>query len=365
MRSAAILALSRIVFEKAWDDNELLALLPSLLQMVLLLIDEGSREVIKSVVGFVRISVAAIPPMQLEPLVPEILKNLLKSNHTKSRFRGKIKIILKKFVKLFGYEKLMQFIPESESRLLTHMRKLDEREKRRRDTQKVQRQQAQVRNFDEMLDSDEDDSDDGRTLVTGATSLSRTSRLGNTVGSKTIASTVLSSNSMPRSLPKLLLPDETDGEVVDMLGSKMVKRVHFARDDGKSDSDSDCDAMEFNDEGKFIVRLDEFDDKAETQAQDGESVSRGNSKKRRLSKLDATKISRNESVKSKAKKCHLQVSLGSAYKSKKAGGDVQKKGQKFEPYAFVPLDGRAFSKKNRKTAVEQMSSVVRKGKRKR
>mmetsp|Transcript_14648 Transcript_14648/g.21870 ORF Transcript_14648/g.21870 Transcript_14648/m.21870 type:complete len:526 (+) Transcript_14648:126-1703(+) len=60
--------------------------------------------------------------------------------------------------------------------------------------------------------------------------------------------------------------------------------------------------------------------------------------------------------------------LGSAYKSKKAGGDVRKKEQKFEPYAFVPLEGRKYSKKIRAQTVDEMSTVVRQkggGKRKR
>ena len=52
--------------------------------------------------------------------------------------------------------------------------------------------------------------------------------------------------------------------------------------------------------------------------------------------------------------------LGAAYKSRKAGGDVKKKGQ-YEPYAYVPLDGRSYSKKNRRRAVEEMATVVPKG----
>ena len=368
MRSAVVMALSRIVFEKAWDSEQLQSLLPSLLQTVLVLIDEGSREVVKSIVGFIRICVSAIPPDKLEPLLPELMGAMLKSNQTKSRFRAKIKIILKKLVKHFGYDALMPHVPASETRLLTHMRKLDEREKRRKRARNDEGM-SRANNFDEMVDSDEDDSDDGRTLMTGFTGFSRLSRgkvrasAGNSVVSKrskrTAGGSVVSGKSKAAMEPKVRLPDETDGEVLDMLGAKMSKRVHFM-DNDNDDSDSDDEMMEFNDDGKLIVH----DDKSHDNEDDDIEASLGGGKRRRISKLDAAKVARNEKA-SKKQGQQTARGPGAAYKSKKAGGDVKKKGQKYEPYAFVPLDGRAYSKKNRKNAVEQMSSVVRKGKRKR
>jgi ribosomal RNA-processing protein 12 len=70
MRSAAVMAMSRIVFEYARTNESVYGLLPSLLQTAIVLFDEDSREVTKSVVGFVRVSVAAMMQEQLEPLLP-------------------------------------------------------------------------------------------------------------------------------------------------------------------------------------------------------------------------------------------------------------------------------------------------------
>jgi len=58
-------------------------------------------------------------------------------------------------------------------------------------------------------------------------------------------------------------------------------------------------------------------------------------------------------------------SLGSAYKAKNAGGDRKRKGQKYEPYVFVPLDAKSYTKKIRGKTVAEMESVVKRGKRKR
>ena len=360
MRSAAVMALSRLVFEYAWNDPSFQALLPSLLSTVLVLIDEDSREVIKSVVGFIRISVSAIPPDHLSPLLPELVGGLLTYHKKKDRFRSKIKIIIKKLVKLYGYETLLPFVPESETRLLTHMRKLEERHKRK----KAAAREARTEEFDELLDTDEEDSDDGRTLMSGATGFTRlTGRTGVEKSlaeraAKSRATAVKSRASIPAksfsvSSQKIRLLDETDGDVVDMLGPKISKRVHF---EGNNDGDSDSESvvMEFDDDGKLVIH-------EEDEAPTGPNAASQN-KKRRLNSLEAQKSTRQSLSK---KKFPSKNVLGTAYKSKKAGGDVKKKGQKYEPYAFVPLDGRSYTRKNRQAAVDQMSSVVRSGKRKR
>ena len=96
----------------------------------------------------------------------------------------------------------------------------------------------------------------------------------------------------------------------------------------------------------------------------------GGGKRRRVSKFESVKVEKAERDAANARKQSKQSkkpasSIGSAYKSKKAGGDVKKKGQKYEPYAYVPLNAKDYSKKNRSNAVSKMGTVVRSNKRKR
>jgi ribosomal RNA-processing protein 12 len=82
-----------------------------------------------------------------------------------------------------------------------------------------------------MVDSDEDDSDDGKTLMTGATGFS--GMTGGATASKRAAIEARAARtlgahrsplaSLPESDP-VRLPNETDGEVVDMLSSKCQRR---------------------------------------------------------------------------------------------------------------------------------------------
>lgn len=377
MRSAAVMAMSRLVFEYARVDDSVYDLLPSLLQTVIVLFDEDSREVIKSVVGFVRVSVAAMTPEQLEPLLPELVGGLLKYHKGKDRFRSKIKIIIKKLVRLYGYDALMPLVPESDTRLLTHMRKLSERAARRKAAQR-QDGGPERDDFDNLMESDEEDSDDGRTLMTGATGFTQmTGRNGKSIRSAAVAKSVAArslaeSSAMSSRTHKTAnaprLRVEANGEVMDMLDPKMEKSVRFAEEDEFSyDSDSDAGVMEFDEMGRLVVPDDSEDFGAnQAAANEGDLDEMAlPSKRQRVSKFESAKAARDETNKKKGKKKQVQ-SLGAAYKSKKAGGDVKKKGQKYEPYAYVPLDGKSYSKKNRRKTVEQMSTVVRQsGKRKR
>lgn len=370
MRSAAVMAMSRLVFEYARVDESVYALLPSLLQTVIVLFDENSREVIKSVVGFSRVSVAAMSPEQLEPLLPDLVGGLLKYHRGKDRFRSKIKIIIKKLVRMYGYDKLMPLVPESDTRLLTHMRKLSERAARRKAAQREDGR-PETDDFDNLMESDEEDSDDGRTLMTGATGFTRmTGRTGKSIrtaaveksiaGRSRAASTTMTSRTRKtENAPRLRA--EANGEVMDMLDPKMVKNVRFAEEDFSDDSDSDAGVMEFDEMGRLVVH-DDDETFGATQANDGDEDDMIHlpSKRQRLSKFESAKAARDEANKKKGKKKQVQ-SLGAAYKAKKAGGDVKKKGQKYEPYAYVPLDGKSYSKKNRRKTVEQMSTVVRHG----
>ena len=363
MRSAAVMAASRLVFELAREETSMQLALPSLLQTVLILFDEQSREVVKSAVGFVRVCVVAMPPDQLQPLLPDVVGSLLKYGKGKDRFRAKIKIILKKLVRLYGYDNLMPYVPESESRLLVHMRKLDERAKRRKAANRADGSRENF-DFNDIIDSDEDDSDDGRTLMTGATGLTRMTAktkvsTQSTKKSKSVATSV-QSKKKPE-VGTLRLPSENDGEVVNILSLK-EKNVKFADMDDDSDSD-DGGMMEFDDMGRLVVLDEPEEDEIAhaTDFEDEEARSMPGGKRRKLSKFgdsESVKSAKSTASRKKGGKDKNVRQLGSAYKSKKSGGDVKKKGQKFEPYAYVPLDGRSYSKKNRRRAVEQMATVV-------
>jgi ribosomal RNA-processing protein 12 len=391
MRSAAVMAISRLTFEYAREDETVLSLLPSLMQTVSVLFDDPAREVNKSVIGFVRVAVAAMSADQLEPLLPEVVGGIMKYNRGKDRFRAKIKIILKKLVRVYGYDAIAPLVPEKDTRLITHMRKLAERAARRK-AAGVQDGQSTRDDFDNMMESDEDDSDDGRTFMTGVTGFtkmtsmtgkSKRSAMDKSVGRSVVsgARSTTTNKSLKEGGPRIKA--ELEGEILDLLdSSKMARSVRFAdmnmhdRDfsDGEDDDEGD-DQMHFDSEGRIVISdgLPKMGGKtahaygSDDDTDDENLELKAGGKRRRVSKLESVKLARAEkdAAKSKKSKNRQQPSLGAAYKSKKAGGDVIKKGQKFEPYAYVPLNAKDYTKKNRGKAVSKMGTVVHSNKRKR
>jgi ribosomal RNA-processing protein 12 len=169
---------------------------------------------------------------------------------------------------------------------------------------------------------------------------------------------------------------EKSGEVLDLLDdNRMHKHVQFSERYAGSDDDDDEDdgMMEFDANGRLVVHdavimmnehsedpaaidEEEDDDSENAQIKDG-------SKRRRVSKFENVKeakamlhAKKNEEQR---RKNQQERALGAAYKAKKAGGDVKKKGQQFEPYAYIPLERKNYTKKFRGKAVSQMATVVR------
>lgn len=328
---------------------------------------------------------------QLAPLLPEVVGGIMKYNKCAERFRAKIKIILKKLVRVYGYEAIKALVPPDHSRLITHMRKLSERAARRKATG-VQDGRPDIQHgFDNMMDSDEDDSDDGRTFLTGVTGFTKMTSMSakstrsaaeRTVMSKSVArgakSIVTNKSAVENGRPRI--KKELNGEILDMLDdSKMARSIRFANvdanyrdfsdDDDDEDDEGGANDFEFDNLGRMIISEDiSFPNGKDADADD--IVERNSSgKRRRASKFESVKLTNAEKDRERGSKQKAErtstTSFGAAYKSKKAGGDVKKKGQKYEPYAYVPLDAKDYTKKNRIKAVSKMGSVVRSNKRKR
>eukprot|EP00559_Dactyliosolen_fragilissimus_P009459 CAMPEP_0184860718 /NCGR_PEP_ID=MMETSP0580-20130426/5555_1 /TAXON_ID=1118495 /ORGANISM="Dactyliosolen fragilissimus" /LENGTH=880 /DNA_ID=CAMNT_0027357931 /DNA_START=1610 /DNA_END=4252 /DNA_ORIENTATION=- len=395
MRSAAVMALSRLVFEFSRNDANVQSFLPSLLETVIVLFNEKSREVIKSVVAFVRVTIAAIDKSQLKPLLPNVVGGLMKFNKGNDRFRSKIKIILKKLVRDYGYDTITPLVPEGDLRLLTHMRKLAERMARRKAQGREDGNVSVKAKFDDLVDSDEYESDCDKTLMTGMTGLSKmtcSNKISRSTGiqknneEKSVRSraystkSFLSKTAMNR---RIAVKAETQGEVLDMLDETLAKNLQFNNDENHDiygSDDDDDDNMEFANDGRLIINDDDsknstiFKDEGLDDEQDrneNNEIFLGVRKRRKLEKkFEDSKVVRTDMNLKKNKKFGEKkeniTALGHAYKSKKSGGDVKKKGQSLDPYAYIPLDGKSYTKKNRNKSVSQMATVVRdKRKRKR
>jgi ribosomal RNA-processing protein 12 len=158
---------------------------------------------------------------------------------------------------------------------------------------------------------------------------------------------------------------ELNGEVLDLLdSSKLARSVRFAdmtmHDKDFSDDEDDAGDVHVDNQGRIVISdglptMGGHKASMEYDSDDNEEEEnldlKVGGKRRRVSKFESVKMARVEKDAAKAKKAKNKQqqtqSLGAAYKSKKAGGDTIKKNQKYEPYAYVPLNAKDYTKKNR------------------
>ena len=87
------------------------------------LLRSPSREVIKSTLGYVKVSIVRLDLVQLESVLPRLLEGLLIwAEDSKNRFRMKVRVVVERLVRKLGLEKVSQHIPEAHTKLITHIR---------------------------------------------------------------------------------------------------------------------------------------------------------------------------------------------------------------------------------------------------
>ncbi|KAI1418236.1 pre-rRNA processing protein Rrp12 [Hypoxylon sp. FL1857] len=135
MISASITALTRILYEFRETINQ--EVLSDLVQTMDLFLTSNNREIVKSVLGFVKVCVISLPTELMLPRLPTMIPNLMVWAHEhKGHFRAKVKHILERMVRRFGFDAVNRNCPEADRKLLTNIRKIKERSKRKKEAAK-------------------------------------------------------------------------------------------------------------------------------------------------------------------------------------------------------------------------------------
>lgn len=130
MQSAAVMALARLLYEFA---GKLHTSASRLMPAVLMLLRTKSREVVKSVLGFIKVCAMRMPVDVLTPQLGAILEGLLLwAEDSKNKFKLKVRVVVERLARRCGFDTLAAVIPESDSHLLRHIRKQNNRKMRKR-----------------------------------------------------------------------------------------------------------------------------------------------------------------------------------------------------------------------------------------
>ncbi|KAI9716999.1 MAG: hypothetical protein M1828_007464 [Chrysothrix sp. TS-e1954] len=131
MISASVTAISRALFHFRPALSQ--QTLNDLIQTMDLFLESPTREVVRSVLGFIKICVLSVPQEVMLPRLPSLVPHLMSWSHEhKAHFRSKVKNILERMVKRYGFDAVASYCPEDDKKLLSNIRKTRERRKRQK-----------------------------------------------------------------------------------------------------------------------------------------------------------------------------------------------------------------------------------------
>ena len=144
MISATITALSRMLYEfkgKRLNRQTLIIddlsdeVIDDLLSTMEVFLTSKSREIARSAIGFIKVALVTLPREVMEGRLEKLLPNLMVWSHeTKGHFRVKVKSLMERMIRKFGYETIVKYTPEADHKLLINIRKTRERKKRGKET---------------------------------------------------------------------------------------------------------------------------------------------------------------------------------------------------------------------------------------
>lgn len=383
MVSASVMALARFLFEFA---PKMMGMINDLMQAILTLLRSKAREVIKAVLGFLKVAVMRLNSETLLDYTPKILEGLLIwAEDSKNKFRLKIRVILERLAKKVGFEPLEQNIPAAHKSLLTHIRKQMNRKDRMKHGQSemdwdgqsfVDSVYSKAKTMQTLaasgMQSDVFSDDDIGKVGTKAKSTMSTRRALSKRGErmttkdslKSAPDQTISQRSLNESIdPMNLLEASTSRKMVGMNIRKAGHTVSNRNDDDDiqfSQGDDGRLIIKEESSGKKRVRdtfMDGFDsddsDIEDIKGISGASLAlKGATSIAKAGSYAGTTAQRSIGGTSRGNRKQQErgsLHSGKQFKSKKnVRGDVKRQ-SKVEPYAYWPLDRKLLNRRQHKT----------------
>jgi ribosomal RNA-processing protein 12 len=327
--------------------NDLLTSITQLLPTVLLLLKEESIEETRAILSFTKMCVSVIPRDTLLELLPVIVESILVDNlgsgsedgKLKAKFSAKIRSLVRKAWQRVGEDAIRPLLPAGDAALLDYIqrqgrRTISKRERRQKKSGAKGSEDGDESNEDS--DSDDSEEEEGRQ--------EETKRGKKPTRTKAIRASDFVGAGLPSSLQDLL-EDQTAP------GGKKSRGAESTAAGGDADEDEEYH-VQFSKDGRVMLVPKESKTVVAHSAQtaaEGMELELGGEKA--ANRFQSDKEDKKESSKKRTRE------PGEEYRSKKAGGDVWRKGM-LEPHAYIPLDARMLTKKNEKNAISHLGIAV-------
>ncbi|KAF2205629.1 NUC173-domain-containing protein [Delitschia confertaspora ATCC 74209] len=131
MISASITAVTRILYQfhsRVSDET-----VQNLLELMDIFLQNPNREIVRSVLGFVKVAIISLPESLVKPRLVTMVPNLMVWSHEhKAHFKAKVKHILERMIRRFGADVIEKACPTEDRKLIVNIRKTRERRKKKK-----------------------------------------------------------------------------------------------------------------------------------------------------------------------------------------------------------------------------------------
>ncbi|CAK1589953.1 unnamed protein product [Parnassius mnemosyne] len=382
--SATLRALASALFN--FSEEMGLETVQQLLEKVAEMMLNNNREIVAGAMSFLKVYTKVLPTEVLAGSLPLIFKTLSNmSEDCKRHSRLEIGYFLARMTRKYGAETVEKLIPSEDEVMLKRLRNIRKMENRKKRIREERRNQA--------------DSDSDNDLAVKGTSKTLEDILKDSDSEmEYLDEEVTPKNKVKRAKNKAWIQDDAE-EIVDLADVSAARKI-TATDPTQKKKVTEEKAQKKKDggfrtapDGRLIISEDAFDDEDEppkpsgdidsdTDDTDNEATEAKPSKllkpgsKRRYD--DILSIKSGRSNKSRASTATLSryttggrgihrplgsaasvaSSVGTEYRSKKAKGDIKKKG-KPDPYAYLPLSRKNLNKRKKATTSKQFKGIVK------
>ncbi|KAL5118227.1 pre-rRNA processing protein [Pleosporales sp. CAS-2024a] len=131
MISASITAVTRILYQ--FHSRISAETISNLLEVMDIFLQNPNREIVQSVLGFIKVEVISLPESLVRPRLKTLLSNLMVWSHEhKAHFKAKVKHIVERMVRRFGVDEVERATPVEDRKLIANIRKTREQRKKKK-----------------------------------------------------------------------------------------------------------------------------------------------------------------------------------------------------------------------------------------
>ncbi|KAK0081235.1 hypothetical protein PV325_012542 [Microctonus aethiopoides] len=389
--SATLLALANLTY--TYNGSVGVKAIQEILGHTCNLLTTPTREIVLSALSYIKVYLSSLPTIIIGPNLSMIVQSMTKmTDDCKRHFRQKVRDILVKLVRKFGINIITDLVPASEEVLHKRLKNIRKIETRKQKAKEEKNSKGNDENDDEeefnvkrrpktieeiLADSDEEfdeveDNDDEKSKKKGVRKAWIQENAENIVDLIDPSATKSITATKPGQSNLVIHKKKSKNS-----GFKMTEdgKLIIRDNDDDDDDDDDDNTNETTDNKKkkknklpFLGGDSEDDEDREDDEddEDGKSVMslKPGKRKRKLSGSTAASTVANSTYQAGGTGIHRPIkqvkvmkTAGAEYKSKKAKGDIKKKG-KPDPYAYVPLTRAALNKRKKMKSAGRFKNII-------